>query len=192
MKPSKRLFILSLASMLAAILMVFILVATSTNSKSEQGGFGRAFISKAPVLLYQSENIKGLRNICGIENGHIYFETGTAGSIVETDSTLSNKSFLKFTIQELKKVQSLYTTFVDSSYCYIMAGNVPAIIRFNLKKPSCRVFHFPGNLFSQAIVAENDHYILRVYQKINGRWNQGFTKWNPEKSTLITKQPFIE
>jgi hypothetical protein len=98
MKPSKRLFILSLACMLAAMLMVFILVVTSTNSKSEQGGFRRTFISKAPVLLYQSENTKGLRNVCGIENGHIYFETGTAGSIVKTDSTLSNKSFLKFTI----------------------------------------------------------------------------------------------
>jgi hypothetical protein len=73
-----------------------------------------------------------------------------------------------------------------------MAGNVPAIIRFNLKEPSCRLFHFPGNLFSQAVISENGNYILRVYQKLNGKWDQIFIRWNPEKNKLLTKQNIFE
>lgn len=132
--------------------------------------------------------MNGLRAICGIQENHIYFESDSAGSIIETDSTLSNKRLLNFEIPGKKTVQSLYTTFIDSSYCYIMAGNVPEIIRYHLDGFSYQIFHFPRNLFSESVMAGDNGYILRAYQKSKGRWDQVFIRWNPIKNIFLTEE----
>jgi len=148
MRPPKKYFVLSLLCMAAAVIAVFTLMIISTNSDSRKGDFNRNFISKTPVSLYHSKKMNGLRAICGIQKNQIYFETDSVGSIIETDSTLSNKRLLKFEIPGRETVQSLYTTFIDSSYCYILAGNVPEIIRYNLHGLSYQIYRFSKNLFS--------------------------------------------
>jgi len=185
----KRAAILSLLCMVSAIIIVFILVFISTGVGSlQKSNFKRNFINKTPMLIYHSEKIPGLRAICGTEGNHFYFEADTVGSIIETDSTLSNKRLIRFEIPARKTFASLFTTFVDSSYCFIMAGNLPGIIRFSLKDSSYQLFHFPGNLFSEAVAGANGNFILRVYQKSNGKWDQVFTRWNPVKNALITNE----
>lgn len=129
-----------------------------------------------------------MRAICGIQENQIYFETDSPGTIIETDSILSNKCLLKFEIPGRKTVQSLYTTSIDPSHCYIMAGNVPEIIKYNLHQHSYQIFHFPKNLFSESVVAGDNDYILRAYQKSKGRWDQVFIRWNPVRNIFLTEE----
>lgn len=188
-KPYKKPVILSSLCIVSAVIIVFILVFTSPGvGRWQKSSFKRNFINKTPMLIYHSEKITGLRAICGIERNHIYFETDTVGSIIETDSMLFNKRLIRVEIPDRKAFESLYTTFVDSSYWYIMAGNLPGIMKLNIKNPSHQLFHFSGNLFSEAVVGANGNFILRVYQKSSGKWNQVFTRWNPIKNTLITNE----
>jgi hypothetical protein len=192
-KYYKRHATLSLLCMISAVIIVSILVLISTGSNGiEKSSFKRKFTNYKPIIIYHSGKISGLRAICGINGNHIYFETDTAGSIIETDSMLSNKRFINFEIPSNRTVESLYTTFIDSSYAYIMAGNLPGIIRFSLKDPSYQLFHFSGNLFSEAVATANGNFMLRVYQKFNGKWDQVFARWNPVKNTLITNENVTE
>lgn len=174
--------------MSAAITVVLVLVLISPDNRRQKSGFRRKFTSTTLLPLYRSENVKGLRSICGVLDNHIYFETDTAGNIIETDSTLLNKRFLKFEIPDEKTVASLYTTFIDSAYCYILAGNVPGMIRFNMGKPSGQLSRFPGHLFSQSVISGNGNVVLRMYQKAGGKWDQVFTSWNPVSNELFTKE----
>ena len=178
--------------MAAAVIAVLILMIISKNNDSLKGDFNRNFISKTLVLLYHSKKMNGLRAICGIQKDQIYFETDSVGSIIETDSTLSNKRLLKFEIPGRETVQSLYTTFIDSSYYYIMAGNVPEVIRYNLHRLSYQIFHFPKNLFSESMVTGNSDFVLRAYQKFKGRWDQAFTRWDPVKNIFFTEENVSE
>src|SRR5665213_189302 len=98
MQPAKKYFILSLLCMAAAMIIVLTLMIISTNSDSPKRNFKRDFISRSPLLLYHSEKMNCLRAICGIQRNLIYFETDSVGSIIETESTLSNKRLLKFEI----------------------------------------------------------------------------------------------
>jgi hypothetical protein len=94
---------------------------------------------------------------------------------------------LKFALPGNPMVQTLYTTLIDASSCYIMAGNVPGVIQVDLSTRSCQAFHFPGNLFSASIVLDNNNYVFRCYQKTSGKWDQIFTKGNPAKNILHTE-----
>lgn len=178
--------------MAAAMIIVLTLMISSTNSNSPKRNFKRDFINKSPLLLYHSVKINGLRSICGIQRNQIYFETDSVGSVIETDSTLSNKRLLKFEIPGKKTVQSLYTTYIDSSYCYVMAGNVPGIIRYDLHGLYYQIFHFPKNLFSESVVASDNDYVLRAYQKSKGGWDQVFIRWDPVKNIFLTEENVSE
>ena len=160
----------------------------SSNSTFQRGAFNRKFFNKKLSALYHSQTMNGLKAICGKQKNHIYFETGTAGRIVEMDPTLSHVDLLKFQISNAERVQSLYTTYIDSSYCHIMAGNIPEIIQINLHDSSYCLFHPPGNLFSQSIVIDNSDYIFRQYQKSEGKWNQIFSKCNFITNTFIVNE----
>ncbi|HET7116310.1 MAG TPA: hypothetical protein VFI29_07450 [Hanamia sp.] len=188
MRPPKRYFVLSLLCMTTAVIAVLTLMIISTDNDSRKGDFKRNFICKTPVLLYHSKKMKGLRTICGIQENQIYLETDSVGNIIETDSTLSNKRLLKIGIPDRKTVQSLYTTCVDSSYCYIMAGNVPEIIRYHLDGLSYQIFHFPKKLFSESLLVGDNDYVLRAYQKFKSNWDQVFIRWNPVKHILLTQE----
>ena len=178
--------------MATAIVVVLALVFVSPEGTARKGVFKRRFTGSPPALLFHSEKINGLRAVCGIENNRIYFETDSVGSIIEMDTALSRLHFIHYQIPDKKRFQSLYSTFIDSSYCYITGGNIPAIIRLDLKGLSNQLYHFPNPLFSQAAMASNGTFIVRAYQKINGKWDQVFTRWNPLKHTLATRNNILE
>jgi hypothetical protein len=188
----KRTFTLSFLCMTVAILIICILVFISPKSTGRKGGFRRKFTSNPVISLLHSQKINGLRAVCGIENNHIYFETDTVGHIIEYDTTLSDLHDITFQIPEKKSFQSLYSTFMDSSYCYITGGNIPAIIRFNQKDLSWQLFHFPDFLFSQAVLINHGSFVLRAYQKFNGKWDQVFSCWNPIKNALFTRNDILQ
>lgn len=175
-----------------AIIVVITLMIISGNTTFRKSDFNRKFINKEPLVLYHSKKVNGLRAICGIQNNHIYFETDTAGRIIEIDSTLSNMRLFKFGIPDRRIVQSLYSTFIDSSYCYIMAGNVPEIIRFKLADSFYQVFYSPKNLFSQSVVTSNNNYVFRIYKKSEGKWDQVFTRWNTGTNTFFSEKTISE
>lgn len=177
--------------MSAAILVVLVIVVLSGNASSSKNGFDRKFF-KSVILLHYAQNKKTTRAICGIQNNHIYFETDTAGTIVETDSILLNSRILKFDLPDIETVQTLFTTFVDSSYCYIMAGNVPEVIQINLHSKSLRVFHLSHHLFSESVFTGNDDYVFRTYEKISDKWEQIFIKVNPVKNTVTNENNISE
>jgi len=172
--------------------MVLVLVMISGNPGSQDNGFNRKFYNSPVQPLYHSGITKGVRAICGIQKNHIYFETATPALIIETDSTLSNARLLKFDIPHREMVQTLYTTFIDSSNCYIMAGNVPEVIQINIHARSFQALHLPNNLFSESILLGNDDYVFRMYEKISGRWEQIFIKANPVKNTLYKEHNISE
>lgn len=178
--------------MATAIVVVLALVFISPEGASHKGIFKRAFTGRPPVLLFLSEKANGLRAVCGIENNRIYFETDSVGSIIEMDTALSRLHFIHYQIPDKKRFQSLYSTFIDSSYCYITGGNIPAIIRLELKGLSNQLYYFPNPLFSQASMASNGTFIVRAYQKFNGKWDQVFTRWNPLKHTLASKNNILK
>ena len=177
--------------MVTSIGIVIILQFISRESITRKGRFERKFTSSQPVLLH-SKMIHGLRAVSGIENNRIYFETDTVGSIVQTDTTLSDLQLISYPISMKNSFQSLYSTFMDSSYCYITGGNIPAITRFDRKDLSSQFFHFPHLLFSQAVIADHGTFILRAYQKFNDQYDQIFTTWNPVTRTLITRDHILE
>jgi hypothetical protein len=168
----KATLLLPFLLMIAAIIVIAVLVICSGNIITAKTGFNRKFLKPIIQPVYFSQKVKGLRAICGTQNDHIYFETDTAGTIVATDSTLLNTRILKFDLPEIETVQTLFTTSIDSSYCYIMAGNVPEVIQINLHSKSLRAFHLGHHLFSESVLTGNDDYILRSYEKISGKWEQ--------------------
>lgn len=185
-------FSLSLLCILAAVLVVGALVDISNNTLPSKSVFKRNFIAKSLVPLYHSEKVKRVRTICGLQNNHIYFETDTAGIIIETDATLSNARLIKLAFPNSELIQSLFTTFIDSRFYYIMAGNVPEVIQINIHNKSYQAFHFPQNLYSLSIVTGNNDYVVRAYQKLSGKWDQIFIKWNPVKNTIVTENNVSE
>ena len=162
----------------------------SGNIISQNNGFSRKFYHAAIQPLYHSKITKEARAICGVQTNHIYFETRTPALIIETDSTLANTHILKFDLPRKEIIQTLFTTFIDSSHCYIMAGNVPEVVQINLHSKSLRVFHIPPHLFSESIALGNDDYVFRTYEKTSGKWDQIFMKVNAIKNT-VTKETGI-
>ena len=170
--------------------MVLLLVMISGNIISQNNGFNRKFFNLTVQPLYHSGIKKKVRAICVIQKNYIYFETATPALIIQTDSTLSNTHLLKFDLPDKEMVQTLFTTFIDSANCYVMAGNVPEVIQINILTRSYRAFRLPNNLFSESVLLGNDDYVFRMYEKISGRWEQIFIKANPVKNT-VTKETNI-
>ena len=174
----------------AASILVLFLVVLSGNATSLKNGFKRKFFNSVIQPLHYTQKEKTVRAICGIQYNHIYFETGIAGVIVETDSTLLHTRILKFDLPDIETVQTLFTTFVDSSNCYIMAGNVPEVIQINLHSKSLTAFHLPNHLFSESVFTGRSEYVIRTYEKVSNKWEQIFIKVNPVKNT-VTKEDNI-
>ena len=170
--------------MVASIIIVMALILFTGDTISTKNGFNRTFINQIIRPVYYSPKLNGLRSVCGIQNDHIYFETDTAGSIIETDSVLSNFRLMQFAIPGKEIVQTLYTTFIDSTNCYVMAGNVPAVIKVNLHSRTTSIFRVPGNLYSESVVLDSNNYIFRYYKKFSGKWNQIFVKANTLTNTV--------
>jgi len=162
------------------------------KKSSSQNGFNRVFYKSTISPLYYSEKLKGSRDICGIKNNAIYFETGIPGVLIETDSTLSNEHSITFDLPARELIQTLFTTFVDSATCYIMAANIPLIIKVDMNTKSYNVFHFPGQLYSESIALGENDYVFRCYKKFSGKLNQVFVKGNPVTNSLIEENNISE
>lgn len=172
--------------MFAAILIVATLVAVSRHNALPEEVFNRHFFVKKATLLFHAKKVKDIRAVCGMRQYKLYFETAIPGHFVQSDITLSQQRSVNYIFSSVDIVQSLFTTFIDSSYGYIMAGNVPAIIKLDLDKGSYQLIDVPGRLFSQSVVIDKDVYVFRAYKKAGEKWNQLFMKVNARDNAIIT------
>lgn len=176
----------ALACMLAAILIVAALVVISRHNTLPEEVFNRHFIVQKARLLFHAKKLKDIRAVCGMRQNKLYFETGIPGNFVQSDITLSPQRSVNYISSSVDIVQSLFTTFIDSSYGYIMAGNVPGIIKLDLDKGSYQLIDVPGRLFSQSLVIDKDVYVFRAYKKTGEKWDQVFMKVNSRDNSIIT------
>jgi hypothetical protein len=184
MKRIKQSFLLSIVCVLFAIISVGVLVIVSNNSNDSSNGFTRKFLLQQSLLLHHIGKPPHARFMCGSANNYIYFDTDTAGLILKTDTALGGIGLVKLVYPFNERIQSLYSTIVDSMYTYIMAGNMPKVIRFNKVESSYQSWFIPANLYSESIVIDSNNFAFRMFEKIAGKWQQVFIKVNPVNKTI--------
>lgn len=179
---------LPISIIISAIVIVVILVLFSNQAIDHRNGFRRIFFNKTVLLTNSLKVNETLRSVCGYSDRDFYFETNIPGKILETDINLNNGRFINLPVPVNDTITSLFSTYIDSPLVYIMAGNLPAIILFNLNTKAESDYHFQKNNFTRAVVTGERNFVLRSYKKIAGKWEQEFIKLNAIENTITEEE----
>jgi hypothetical protein len=188
MQYSYKHICLSTSLIIAAISIVVVLTLFSNQATNQRNGFRRAFFNKTVLLTNSLKVPKTLRSMCGNSDRIFYFETNIPGKILKSDHSLKTTGYINLPVRLSDTITSLFSTYIDSPLVYIMAGNLPAIIMFNLTTKAESVYHFPKNNFTRSVVTGESNFILRSYKKIAGKWEQEFIKLNAIENTITEEK----
>lgn len=158
------------------------LVLLSGIKDTPAGGFRRQFRSRLVVSHILIPTMK-LRAICGATNENFWYETDTAGNLLQTDSALKRERFINLPVPKNDTIQFSFNTYVDSNAIYIMAGNIPAIFIYSFAGKS-NLMSLNIN-FTRSVVLPANTFVFRAFKKILNKWEQQFIKVNARLNTTI-------
>ena len=187
-KNKYKSIIIPLLIITTAILIVGILVIGNRIGLNYNNGFTRKFFSEKPTLLNQISLPIKIRSICKGPNKNIYFETDTAGFVLKTDPTLNELHFIHLRLWNIDSVNSLFTSYVDSPFMYLFAGNIPAVVKVNMNSNAISYRHFPKRTFTRTAFIGDNSYAFRAFKRISGKWEQQFIKGNISTDSITEEK----
>jgi hypothetical protein len=164
----------------AAIGLVSLLAWVALRPINQKTGFNRKFIATELQQLNVMDKPADVVDFAGFTDYHIYFKTKDPAKLFVTDIQLQNAEYLKLNIPDNKRIASRFNCIVDSPSIYILAGNVPAVIKTQ-RGDSFSLYKFPGALFTRTALISANSFALRMFDKLD----QVFVKGNPVTGELI-------
>jgi hypothetical protein len=182
----KPLFLIPLI-MAAAISLVSILAWVALRPINEKTGFSRKFITNKLQQLNVIDKPKDVVDFAGNTDHHIYFKTIDPAKIYVTDNQLRDGHYITLKVPNNPKIASRFNCIVDSPTVYILAGNLPGIIRTQPGN-TFSIYQFPGALFTRTALISKNSFALRMFDHVD----QVFVKGNPSTGELIKENNISE
>jgi hypothetical protein len=183
----KKPFLMIPLVMGTAIGLVIILAWATLKEVNAPTDFKREFISQPLKPVNIMDIPREVVDFAGVTNDHIYFKTLDPAKVFNADIKLQTNQFLTIDIPNDKAIASRFNCIVDSPFVYILAGNVPSIIKTHFQGGTT-TYKFPGTVFTRAALLPNNLFALRLFEKTD----QIFAKGNPATGELTKENNISE
>ncbi len=182
-----RYITITILIMMVAVIVIMILVFISNKEANHKNGFTRRFAGKTIRIIHELAIHKSIRSFCGRDGEYLYMDTYKAGEIYRVDSNLTNIQFINLRLPDNDTVNSLFTTFVDKTSVYIMAGNVPSVTTTSIGGDSTHTYRL-RDIFTRGLMFGKNDFFCRAYKKNSGKWKQVLLKIKTKTITISAEK----
>ncbi|MGB8193497.1 MAG: hypothetical protein WCF67_16320 [Chitinophagaceae bacterium] len=166
------------AVVISAIGLVMLLSWSTLTVSTQNTGFERRFISGVLSEYKVMETGKGVTDLAGHTGSRLYFKLTLPSKILTTDLEFNNKRIIQIDVPADTRIESRFTTIVDSPNITILAGNVPAVIQMKENSAS-KMYKFPEKLFIRAAMLSENSFVFRGFDPAIKTPDPIFFKGNP-------------
>lgn len=121
---------------------------------------------------------EGLMGLSGSTPTHLFFQTRNPSKVLIADYDLTNVDTINLNIPPNERLQTAFSTYVDSPHVAIMAGRLSAIFEKDITSNSFGVFRLPATLFTRGIKVGDRKYVIRGVDTLVKRFDQIFLRVN--------------
>lgn len=182
-----RLLLITLLAVGSVIALYFMF----GRNLQQENGFKRNFLQVElwPKNVMEDETLYD--QFIGKYNNKLYFKTLDPRTIIITDTSLTDKQLLKLNIPITENLAPAFTTTLNGEDLYILGGNVPCLIQYNLRTFRHHYFKLPF-YFTKGILINKDIILLRTAQDTSGiqvlkTYNFHLGKITNESSVILDK-----
>jgi len=173
--------------MLVAVGLVAVLAWKALKPINDKTGFNRKLLIKELEIMKAVDKPQNVLDFAGFTNHHLYFKTKNPAKVYITDSDLQNDNYIELNIPINRKIASRFSCIVDSPAVYVLAGNLPGILKTQ-PGDSCKSYQFPNAIFTRTALISPNSFALRMFEGTD----QIFAKGNPSTGELLKEKNISE
>jgi hypothetical protein len=171
----KRSFLFTLLAILIPILILLLLGYISYKPNKANNGFNRKFISVQLKQINSLTNNELYDFMVGKHNNTFFFKNRNPFSLLVSDTNLRGAHNLEFNKLNIEKLEPFFLTYLNYPELFILGGNAPCIIRYNLITKTIDSFKLSFN-FTKGVPISKNSFVLRSPDST--RITQVFKKYN--------------
>src|SRR5687768_8607750 len=125
---SKKHIAFTLATMIAAVMLVTVLAWKALKPVNLKNGFNRTFLTSQIQLLHSVPKPADVTDFAGFKDQGLIFKTKDPAKLLELDSDLEIQGYIDLDFPNLDKRQMMFNSIIDSTGITTFSGDTRSII----------------------------------------------------------------